>query len=195
MIISVGAVSCLLLAFFWDATAVINGELHSVGLLSLQFFLSLVDCTSSVAYLPFMGAFRQQYLTAFFVGEGFSGLLPSLVSLAQGAGKMRCVNQTIMQNVTVGSMSTIEPSFAVYPVYETPTFSIEVFFFFLFAMLVVSFISFSLLNFWSYARKEKLDEEENSEQENGLQSQLSPQPSASSPRVTYELNSQRNRSR
>lgn len=194
-IIIVGAASCLLLAFFWDATAVIGGELHSVGLLSLQFFLALVDCTSSVAYLPFMGAFKQQYLTAFFVGEGFSGLLPSLVSLAQGAGRMRCVNQTTMQNVTVGGVSTIQPSFVVFPIYETPKFSIEVFFFFLFAMLVVSFISFSLLNFWPYARKEKVDEEGDSEQENGHHSQLPFPASGTSPAVTYELNSHRNQSR
>ena len=195
-IITVGALSCLLLAFFWDATAVIGGELHSVGLLTLQFFLALVDCTSSVAYLPFMGTFKQQYLTAFFVGEGFSGLLPSLVSLAQGAGRMRCVNETIIQNVTInGTPATIEPSFAVYPVYETPKFSIEVFFFCLFSMLVVSFISFTLLNFWPSAQRERVKEERDCdcEQESGLLSQLSSQPSA--PTATQQLNSRRNQSR
>ena len=194
-IISVGAVSCLLLAFYWDATAVIAGELHSVGLLSLQFFLALVDCTSSVAYLPFMGAFKQQYLTAFYIGEGFSGLLPSLVALAQGAGQMRCVNHTIMQNITVDGTSTVKPSFQVYPQYETPKFSIEVFFIFLFSMLVVSFLSFSLLNFWPYAKKEKVEPESPMVTEEGahLPSQLSFQSASSS--VTYELGSRQTESR
>lgn len=192
-IITVGAVSCLLLSFFWDATAVIAGELHSVGLLALQFFLALVDCTSSVVYLPFMGSFKQEYMTAFYIGEGFSGLLPSLVSLAQGAGEMRCVNQSIMQNVTVDGASTMEPSFVVYPQYETPKFSIEVFFFFLCGMLVVSFISFTLLNFWPYAKKEKVDGSVESEQEGQIRSQLSFQSSAST--ASYELNSHMNQPR
>ncbi|KAK7505374.1 hypothetical protein BaRGS_00003536 [Batillaria attramentaria] len=157
IIITTGAVSCLLLAFLWDHVAMVGEELHSVGLLSLQFFLALVDCTSSVAYLPFMGGFQPGYLNAFFVGEGFSGLLPSLVSLAQGAGNMRCVNYTSMENITVDGVTTAVPKFSVFPVYETPRFSIEVFFFFLFGMLVVSFLAFTLLNFWSYAKKEKVD--------------------------------------
>ncbi|KAL8608424.1 hypothetical protein ACOMHN_002657 [Nucella lapillus] len=156
-IIGVGALSCFLLVFFWDATAVVGGKEHSVGLLALQFFLALVDCTSSVAYLPFMGAFRRQYLPAFYVGEGFSGLLPSLMALAQGAGKLRCVNETVMENVTVSGAPTMQPSFTLSPKYETPRFSVEVFFMFLFSMLVVSCISFSLLNFWPYIKKEKID--------------------------------------
>jgi riboflavin transporter 2 len=155
-IIVIGAISCLLLVFFWDAVAVVAGEKHSVGLLLLQFFLALVDCTSSVAYLPFMSAFNQKYLTAFYVGEGFSGLIPSLVSLAQGAGDIRCVNQTSYINVTVDGATDIQPSFSVYPVYETPRFSIEIFFLFLFAMLIVSLVSFTLLNYWPYAKREKV---------------------------------------
>lgn len=156
IIIVVGAVACLLLHFFWDATAVVGGELHSVGLLSLQFFLSLVDCTSSVAYLVFMSGFAQTYFTAFYIGEGLSGLLPSLVSLGQGAGKIQCVNQTQFQNVTVDGVTLVQPSVFVVPVYETPKFSIEVFFLFLFAMLIISLACFTLLNFLPYAKKERV---------------------------------------
>ncbi|XP_076449296.1 riboflavin transporter 2-like [Babylonia areolata] len=190
-IIGIGILSCFLLVFFWDATAVVAGNVHSVGLLSLQFFLALVDCTSSVAYLPFMGAFKRQYLPAFYVGEGFSGLLPSLVALAQGAGEMRCVNETIMQNVTVNGESAMEASFIVYPMYETPKFSIEIFFGFLFSMLLISCISFSLLNFWPYVKKEKVDLEW--ERSKGLPYQVSMllSPSAES----YELDSSENQIR
>lgn len=157
IIIVTGAAACLLLPFFWDATAQVAGEQHSVGLLSLQFFLALVDCTSSVAYLPFMGSFKPQYLTAFYIGEGLSGLLPSMVSLAQGAGNLYCYNHTSYSNITIDSYTTVVPIFTSYPVYETPRFSIKIFFFFLFVMLVLSCIAFTLLNFWGYAAKEKVE--------------------------------------
>ena len=79
VIIAIGALSCLALVFFWDSTSYINGQEHSTGLLSLTFFLSLVDCTSSVVYLPYMAIFKPQYMTAFYIGEGLSGLIPGLV--------------------------------------------------------------------------------------------------------------------
>ena len=156
IIISVGFASCLLLCFFWDVTAVVVGEVHSVGLFILQFFLAIVDCTSSVAYLPFMALFRPQYLTAFYVGEGFSGLVPSLLALAQGSGNIRCVNHTQWTNVSRNGTVNLQPVFSMHPVYEKPLFSIEVFFGCLCAMLAVSFGAFVLLIFLPYCQKEKL---------------------------------------
>ena len=92
IIITLGAVSCLLLSMLWDVTSEIAGAQRSTALLVLQFFLALVDCTSSVAFLPFMFMLKAQYMTAYFIGEGFSGLVPSLVALGQGAGSMKCVS-------------------------------------------------------------------------------------------------------
>uniref|UniRef100_A0AAV2MBW2 Riboflavin transporter n=1 Tax=Knipowitschia caucasica TaxID=637954 RepID=A0AAV2MBW2_KNICA len=43
----------------------------------------LVDCTSSVTFLPFMMRLHPQYLTTYFAGEGLSGLVPALVALIQ----------------------------------------------------------------------------------------------------------------
>ncbi|XP_076449297.1 riboflavin transporter 2-like [Babylonia areolata] len=180
-IISIGILSCFLLVFFWDTTAVVAGSVHSVGLLSLQFFLALVDCTSSVAYLSFMATFKPWYLPAFYVGEGIGGLLPSLTALVQGAGEMRCVNETILQNVTVNGTTTMEVSFTVYPKYETPRFSVEIFFVFLTSMLVISCIAFSMLNFWRYVQKEKVDVEW--ERRDGLTTKQS------SPDVSYRTGS------
>jgi riboflavin transporter 2 len=71
IIITIGAIACLLLVFVWDEVAVVMGAQHSIGLLSLQFFLALVDCTSSVAYLSVMSAFSQQYMPLYFIGEVF----------------------------------------------------------------------------------------------------------------------------
>ncbi|XP_005096658.1 solute carrier family 52, riboflavin transporter, member 3 [Aplysia californica] len=108
LIISVGAVSCLLLAFLWDFTSVIAGTEHSTALFVLQFFLALVDCTSSVAFLPFMSLLRPEYMTAYFIGEGFSGLVPSLVALGQGAGSMECIKVPIGGNLNATNTSMYE---------------------------------------------------------------------------------------
>jgi riboflavin transporter 2 len=54
----IGVSASLLLVVFWDETTVIGGDTHSTALFVLVFFLSLVDCTSSVLFLPFMAIFR-----------------------------------------------------------------------------------------------------------------------------------------
>ncbi len=64
----------------------IGGQDHSTALFVLVFFLSLVDCTSSVLFLPFMGVFKELYLNSYLVGEGLSGFIPSIAALAQGVG-------------------------------------------------------------------------------------------------------------
>ena len=47
------------LCFVWDHTAIIGGKSRSLGLFICVFLLSLVDCTSSVLFLPYMGVFKQ----------------------------------------------------------------------------------------------------------------------------------------
>ena len=81
-----GSASSSLLVSFWDRTSVFGGQDHSTALFVLVFFLSLVDCTSSVLFLPFMGVFKEIYLNSYLVGEGLSGFIPSLAALAQGVG-------------------------------------------------------------------------------------------------------------
>ncbi|XP_071089305.1 solute carrier family 52, riboflavin transporter, member 3-B-like [Haliotis cracherodii] len=156
LIIGIGGTSCLLLAFFWNTTSYIAGANHSTALLILNFFLAFVDCTSSVVFLPYMAHFKPEYITAFFIGEGFSGLLPGLVALGQGAGQTTCVNQTVHNNVTVNGTSINETSYVIFPQYQTPKFSIEVFFFLLFGMLVTCGAAFTILHYCEFARLEQL---------------------------------------
>ena len=85
VIVIIGIVSCVLLSLFWNTTAVINDESHSVVLIILSFLLALVDCTSSVVFVPFMKHFPAKYLSALFIGEGLSGVLPSALALIQGS--------------------------------------------------------------------------------------------------------------
>lgn len=107
-ILTVGTGTCVLFAFVWNMTSrVLNGH-HSIAFIVLTFFLALVDCTSSVTFLPFMSRLPSYYLTTFFVGEGFSGLLPALVALAQGSGITTCVNVTESLDATSSPVTTRE---------------------------------------------------------------------------------------
>ena len=58
ILLFVGVVSSVLLVFLWDETVTISGGEYSVALFALVFSLSLVDCSSSVLFLPFMAMFR-----------------------------------------------------------------------------------------------------------------------------------------
>ncbi|KAM9057961.1 solute carrier family 52, riboflavin transporter, member 3 isoform 4-T6 [Megaptera novaeangliae] len=99
-VLGVGTIACTLFAFLWNVTSWVLGSHHSIAFLVLTFFLALVDCTSSVTFLPFMSRLPTHYLTTFFVGEGLSGLLPALVALAQGSGLTTCANITETSDTT-----------------------------------------------------------------------------------------------
>ncbi|CAO2578342.1 Solute carrier family 52, riboflavin transporter, member 3 [Lemmus lemmus] len=108
LILCVGTAACILLAFLWKMTSWIQGGHHSVAFIVLTFFLALVDCTSSVTFLPFMSQLPTYYLTTFFIGEGLSGLLPALVALAQGSGITTCINATETPGTTLNPETTVE---------------------------------------------------------------------------------------
>lgn len=83
-IVSIGLVACILLTLMWDRTAMVGGDIHSVALIVLTFGLALVDCTSTLVFIPFMKHFPAQYISALYIGEGMSGVLPSVLALSQG---------------------------------------------------------------------------------------------------------------
>lgn len=57
---------------------------RSIILISMTFFVALVNGTSNLLFMPYMQAVDSKYLTAYFVGMGVSSLIPSVVSLLQG---------------------------------------------------------------------------------------------------------------
>lgn len=144
-IVVLGVIATFLLAFFWKHTLTIRGSLHSVPLLGLSFLLSVVDCTSSVTFLPFMMRLPPQYLTTYFAGEGLSGLVPALVALIQGVGVVHCENVTLSANTTAIN-STTAGSGELQAIYQPAKFSAQIFFLFLSAMMVVCLVAFILLN-------------------------------------------------
>ncbi|KAL8181442.1 UNVERIFIED_CONTAM: hypothetical protein K2H54_002024 [Gekko kuhli] len=147
-LLALGGLACLLLAFFWRETSVVGGAPRSVALLALLFCLALVDCTSSVTFLPYMRRLRPPYLTTYFVGEGLSGLLPGLVALGQGVGVTQCLNGS-----QAGGNGT-----RLQAVYQAPRFSACAFFLFLSGMMAVSLAAFALLNHLPAARQERAKE-------------------------------------
>lgn len=82
-IVAIGTLACILLSQLWYRCSQIGGDEHSTALLVLAFFLALVDCTSSVVFLPFLAHFPVRYLNALYFGEGLSGLLPASLALIQ----------------------------------------------------------------------------------------------------------------
>uniref|UniRef100_UPI00398E7829 riboflavin transporter 2 n=1 Tax=Pristiophorus japonicus TaxID=55135 RepID=UPI00398E7829 len=154
-IVCFGIMASFLLPFFWKVTSVFTGARHSTALLILAFFLSLVDCTSSVTFLPFMTRLQPKFLTTYFIGEGLSGLVPGLVALGQGVGIVNCVNSTTNTTGSQSSNSTGGDSDRLVAQYQPANFPPEVFFFFLSGVMAVCLAAFILLNHLPQSRRQR----------------------------------------
>ncbi|RNA09135.1 solute carrier family riboflavin member 3-A [Brachionus plicatilis] len=147
VILSIGALSCFLLSFFWNKTAVIFSQKHSIGLIVLNFCLALLDGTSSVTFLPYIGTnFVKEYIIPNYIGESLAALIPSILALIQGLGQdPGCHNVTDpLTNKT--SLEAIQIK---------PNFSVRLYFLFMFGLLCISTIAFTLLNFSPIAKRER----------------------------------------
>ncbi|NXG80571.1 S52A3 protein, partial [Baryphthengus martii] len=145
IVVSVGVMACFLLAFLWNYTSPIAGTTHSTAFLLLTFFLALVDCTSSVTFLPFMMQLQPQYLTTFFVGEGLSGLIPAFIALGQGSGISSCENLTHVTNITTGNETVISSISQLETHYLPANFSPFLFFLLMTVMMLACLLAFFFL--------------------------------------------------
>uniref|UniRef100_A0A8D0LC78 Riboflavin transporter n=1 Tax=Sphenodon punctatus TaxID=8508 RepID=A0A8D0LC78_SPHPU len=150
-VVGTGCLACFLLAFLWHYTTPVAGAPHSTAFLILTFFLSLVDCTSSVTFLPFMSRLHPCYVTTFFIGEGLSGFIPALIALAQGSGLANCVNVMRTDNVTAGNTTASNVTdegghFQTETQYSPANFSTLVFFILLTVIMVSSLVAFFFLS-------------------------------------------------
>lgn len=126
---ALAVVASAFLALFWSRTVTVAGVERSLPFLVLTFVLSLVCCTSTVTFLPFMFRYPPQYIRTFFIGQGFSALLPCVVALGQGVSQLDCKTEN----------GTGRPE------YLQENFPAQNFFWFLFVMLLVSALSFMAL--------------------------------------------------
>lgn len=128
VLVTIGLLSCILLSITWDKTAVIGRE-HSVALIVLTFCLALVDCTSTLVFIPFMKHFPARYISALYIGEGMSGVIPSAVALSQGF-----VNNSIVCEKTYPGISDLGINF-----------SPNVYFMFLASLTILCGLAFSAI--------------------------------------------------
>lgn len=143
------SVATLFLAIFWNYTSFVLQNTHSTALFVLLFCVSLISCTSSVLYLPTMFRFRPAYTTAYFIGMGFSALIPSVLALIQGAGRVLCV-ETNSTNSNDSESSTV----LFLPHSIEPNFSVSLFYGFIFIWMCLASVAFVFLNVLPVAKKE-----------------------------------------
>jgi riboflavin transporter 2 len=136
IVILIGMLACFLLIFFWSHTTIIANGKRSTGLLILSFFLSILDCTSSISFADYIHRFRKEFTASLFLGESLTALIPSILAIVQGNGDITCA---VSDNRTD-------------PVYETARFSVSIYFLCLFLILTVSFVSFVILQWTSIAQ-------------------------------------------
>ncbi|CAF1530691.1 unnamed protein product [Rotaria magnacalcarata] len=139
VVIGIGMLSCLLLTFFWSYTTIVVNQRRSTALLILAFSLSLLDCTSSISFADYIHRFRKEYINTIFLGESFAFILPSLLAIAQGNGRLHCIEAINGTNKTEA-------------IYQSPRFSVSIYFLCLFIILTISLISFILLRWTSITR-------------------------------------------
>jgi len=142
IVIVIGMLSCFLLVFFWSNTSFVFKQNRSVSLLTLSFFLSLLDCTSMVTFSDYMTRFRSEFTSALFLGESLTTIIPSLLAIAQGNGQIECISSG--NNNTASNFSTIA-------IYKTARFSVSIYFLCIFFVLTISFVSFVLLQWTNIA--------------------------------------------
>lgn len=87
---ALSVVGTALLAVLWPRVAQVAGQLHSVAFLALALLLALASCASNVTFLPFLGRLPPTFLRSFFLGQGLSALLPCVLALVQGVGRLEC---------------------------------------------------------------------------------------------------------
>lgn len=162
LIMLAGTSACLVLALFWHVTAYVGDSEHAVVFLFATGILSVVDCTSSVLFFPFITNYKSQYLSSLLIGEGLSGVVPSFAALVQGelAGPADLIaGSNVFIPGVGGSPSCRNETDAtgkmhLKPVLKDPRFSVSTFFYFLFFLMLLSWLSYYLLTRLRIARSE-----------------------------------------
>lgn len=93
-------------------------------------------------------------MTPYLVGEGVSGLVPSLVAIAQGIEDPECVNETVIEYSKESGINITKVELV--PFIKDPRFSPEWFFVILLGMVLLSWFAFILLDKLPLCQKQKV---------------------------------------
>jgi len=102
-VIVFGILVCILLAFLWDFTGRIGGKESSISLIVLTFFAGVVDCMTSIVFLPFVAQYKSIHATALAVGEASTGLVAGIFAIIQNPGE----NPNFPPSVYFGLMGVV----------------------------------------------------------------------------------------
>ena len=112
-------------------------------------------------------------MTALFVGEGLSGLLPGILGLAQLTDEDQWVPnkwENVTKNSTSGLPEVVTQVVGYSPIYAVPRFSVEVFLGLITILLFISLASFLLIHYLPYFEKyrneKQKDDEKKTDEEN-----------------------------
>lgn len=101
------------------------------------FIFGIIGTMSSLSSLPYVGRFSEIYMKTYMVGEGLSLLLPGAIALVQGlCGTADCKSAHHNQTTSVDLTTAAAPA----------RFSIETYFYVVFALFFLGMISFMLLS-------------------------------------------------
>lgn len=149
-VLTLGVISVLMTAMFYDISGEIFGQSHSIILCILTFAMALVGCTSSVLFIPSLSNYSDIYLVTYMVGEGISGFVPSLIAIVQGVGTTTC--HTIVQNGQTITEKSITNAY----------FSSGLFFVIIGIIMCASTVSYLCLEYLPTCKKEKIQTKPNS---------------------------------
>ena len=157
LVMLIGIVSCILLGTYWNKTVYVFGAQRSVYFFGFVYAFAFVDCATSVLYIPYMRHFRQVYIFPFFAGEGLSGLVPSLLSFAQGIS-----SQPFRPNITRDSFATDDEyrSKLIEAQNETLNFPVSTYIYLLSITIIISWVAYILLNFDFIVKDERVQSEQ-----------------------------------
>lgn len=143
-VLIMGVISMFLTAMFYDISFLSFGQPHSIVLCVLTFAIALVGCTSSVLFIPSLSHYSDIYLVTYMVGEGISGLIPSIIAIIQGVGFTTCHTvEKNGRNVTEKSVTNAH-------------FSSGIFFSIIGTIMFMSTVSYLCLEYLPTCKKEKI---------------------------------------
>jgi len=144
-------------AYLWDKTAYLFGTEQSIYLMILCFFSAIADCMSSTTFIPFLHRYEPVYLNAYFSGEALTALLPALLGLIQGTGKLDCI---LLNNQTNGTLIEI---------HRQPRFTVRTYFILLSLLPLGALLAFSTLRFMKTGRlKSKISRKESKDHQSRI---------------------------
>ena len=94
---------------------------------------------STVTFLPYIGGhYTKEYIIPNYIGESLSSVIPATLAMIQGYQKnINCTLYNLYNNTNVSDVFYTKVSM---------NYSVSIYFVFMFVLLLISLISFSLLN-------------------------------------------------